>query len=54
MIGDFCFTNFCSQPNPNEPIEITVGNEEGFIALTQLLETISDNLQRPIAVYLEN
>ncbi|MFQ6723025.1 MAG: leucine-rich repeat protein [Opitutales bacterium] len=54
IIGDFCFTSFCSQPNSNGLLEITVGNEEGFIALNQLLETTLDNLQRPVAVYLEN
>ena len=53
-IGDFCFTNFCSSQDTNEPLEITIGNEEGFMALTQFLEENADDLQTPIAVYLES
>ncbi len=53
-IGDFCFTNFYSQQTTKELLEITVGNKKGFKALIQSLKKFSDNLQRPIAVYLEN
>lgn len=54
IIGDFCFTNVYAPPNAHCPLEIIVGNEEGFIALTQFLETFSDNFKRTIVVYLEN
>lgn len=54
MIGDSCFTGFSSLQTSADPLEITVGNEEGFKNLTQLLEENSDALQIPIAVCLEN
>lgn len=52
-VGDPCFINYYSLHKTNDPLEITIGNLEGFKNLTNMLQENADDLQTTVIIHLE-